>query len=434
MNTASAIQSHQIADSNEYSTLPLALVLSTVILSCAAGGWFLLNLNTPASGDAAVEAVDPLPGPAGSVATGTGPIDVDLELRKARLAASADILALPEERSALYFYGRVMDAAPDHTVAGAELDAVLARISTIVTAHLAAGEFESAYTLAALVAEQKPGHPLVDDTRMTLNEHAARLVAEANQHAQDGNDAEAAAALDLAGRVPGLNAVYIAAVRESISEIQQARIDAELSRVEQERLATEQEIADWTGLVRGAIDAGALLTPAGESALDYLTAREAPADVKTQLTEELIAALTTEIQLNLESGDLAIAESLLGAAGDLGNDAEDLVVLRGAVESKLIEAEGSKVLGLSDFVHIKTEPAIYPRRANRLNVTGWVDLEFTVTSTGVTADIKVLESEPHNMFEKSALQAVEQWQFVPRQYRGQLIDQRAAARLVFQLE
>ena len=433
MDTPGATQSVQIPSSSEYSSLPLVLVLSTIILVSAVVGWFLLNLNASASDDAPVDTTTLLE-PTGDATPSEGPIDIDLELRKARLAASADILALPAERSALYYYSRIMAAAPDHTVAGAEFDAVLARISTIVTAHLAAGEFNSAHELAALVAERQPDHPLVDDTRMALNDHAARLVAAANQHAQEGNDAEAEAALDLAARVPGLNPAYIAAVRESVGEIQQARIDAERSLVEQERLAEEQEVANWTALVRSAIESGSLIAPAGESALDYLASREAPAVTKAQLTQELLTALTTAIQQNLESGDLANAESLLGAAGNLGDNAEDLAGLQDALERKLIEAESNRVLGLRDFVHIKTDPAVYPIRANRMNVTGWVDLEFTVTSTGSTADIEVLQSEPEKVFERSAVQAVKRWQFVPRQYRGQLIDQRAAARLVFELE
>ena len=65
---------------------------------------------------------------------------------------------------------------------------------------------------------------------------------------------------------------------------------------------------------------------------------------------------------------------------------------------------------------------------------GWVDVVFTVTTTGHTSDIEIVGAEPANIFDSSVIEAVEEWTFEPRQYKGQPINQRTAARLVFNLE
>ena len=418
-----------MTEPKEYSSLPLVLAISGAILLSAAVGWVLLDRepSEPADEDAITLAiVGEQPTPAG--------IDVDSELRKARLAADADILVNPPEQSALYFYGRVMAADPGHRVANAEFNAVLARVSLIVSGYLATGEFDEAYRLAVLVARHKPDHTIVVETRKTLNDYAARLVEQAMQHARDGNDDDATALLESAENLPGLNAEYFAAVRASIADIRQLRLAAEREQVEAARLEAEQAELAWTEKVRSAIATGQLIAPAGDSARDYLAQQSTPEEVKAELADELLAALITAGEQSIDAGELANAEQFLDAANDLSEDHEAIAELRDTLETKLIEAEGNKILGLNNFVRVKSAPARYPRRANQHNITGWVEVAFTVTSVGKTADIEVLRADPEGIFETAAIRAVEKWAFEPREYRGQLIDQRTAARVVFQLE
>ena len=144
--------------------------------------------------------------------------DDNAELRKARLAADADILVFPEDQSALHYYGRVLSADPENEVANAELGTVLTRVAQTVTQHLEAEEFDQAYAIAALVAQQEPEHSLVRDTQQVLDARTEELVAEAIQHAQDGNDARAVEVLAAAEALPGRNPGYFVAVRESMAE------------------------------------------------------------------------------------------------------------------------------------------------------------------------------------------------------------------------
>jgi protein TonB len=87
-----------------------------------------------------------------------------------------------------------------------------------------------------------------------------------------------------------------------------------------------------------------------------------------------------------------------------------------------------------ELVSVKTVPPRYPRRASDRGITGWVIVEFTVTTDGKTGDIEVQQSVPERIFNKAATDAVEQWTFEPVVYRGRTINQRAAARLSFALQ
>lgn len=433
MDTSGTNHADEIAEPQEYSSLPLVLTISSAILLFAAAGWFLPERDTAETivedDDVIALAVQSEKPPAVAAA-----IDVDSVLRKARLAADADVLAFPPEQSALYFYGRVVAADPKHPVANAEFDAVLTRVSQIATGHLAAGRFDDAYRLAVLVARQKPDHVLVEETRRSLNNHAARLVKQATQHVRDGNDGDAAAVLEVAEGLPGLNAEYFSAVRDSISEMQQSRIALERDRNEKASLAAEEATTEWTDRVRAAISSGRLVSPAGENARDYLAAVGSTEESKEELANELLAALVIAVQRDIDAGELVNAELYLNATKELGIDHDSIAELSNTLEDKLIEAEGNKIVGLDNFVPVKSEPVRYPRRANQQNITGWVEVLFTVTSTGVTKDIEVLRAEPKRIFDNSAISAIEKWTFLPREYRGQAIDQRTAARLIFDLE
>jgi len=425
----------QIANSREYSSLPLILAISSAIVVSASGGWLVMGNNSTASTDneehvtAAALAV-----PTPDYVTATTSIDIDAELRKARLSADADLLVAPPRQNAMYFYGRVLSADPQHPLANAELDALLALISLIVDDHLAANEFDDAYDLAMSVARHKPDHPLVNGMRDDLNSYAARLADQASKYVNEGNDDEAAATLEALEGLRGLNPEFVASAREAVLSTQQSRVSAEREQIEAEQLASEQADLEWAKKVRDAIDLGFLIAPEGENARDYLAERDGPAEVKEQLHIELQDALVAASQNSLDAGELAEAETYLIAASDFGGDDDVLTELRDSLEIKLIEVEGSTVVALAEFVRLSTASAEYPTRATKRNLTGWVDIAFTVTSTGQTANIEILRAEPLNVFESSAVEAVEKWTFVPRQYRGQPIDQRTAARLVFNLE
>jgi TonB family protein len=433
----------QMTHPKEYSSVPIAIGIAGVILVSAASGWFLFKEDASAHAggrdDVAPLQLANLTSP--SVAA-VGDYDIDADLRKARLAADADLIAAPPRRNALYYYARVLKADSEHRLAIAETAAVLSRASQMVNDYLAVDNYEDAYVLAARVSAHRFEHPLVDSIRNALTDYAAELLVQAREFAEAGDDTQATAVLAELEQLSGLSTEFVAAASKSVVEIQQARTEARQNKLEKEQLAADKEVSDWALQVRDAINSGRLITPEGDSARDYLAAEDTPAETKKQLTQELVVALVSASRQSLESGDLGNAESYLGFANDLsadaiailGGDSESLTALLESVESELIAAEEKRILGLSDFAQVSTVPARYPYRAHRRDISGWVDVLFTVTTSGETANIEVVRAEPENFFDGSAIKAVQKWTFQPREYRGQLINQRTAARLVFELE
>ena len=429
-----------MTEQNDNSSLPLFLVLTAVVVVIVAGGWFLLGQQEAAPSEPAnvpeVTAETPPQAPAvdETPAKDKPRKDLEAELRKARLAADADILAFPADQSALHFYGRVLTAEPHHAVANAEFDAVLARISLQVAELLAANNYDNAYRLASQVAKHEPGHQLVQDVQQTLNDSAGALVEQAIQHAQTGNDADAEAVLATAAALPGRNPEYFSALRDSITEIQQSRIAAEQNQLQEAQQAAASAEAAWLAQFRNAIASGRLISPPGDNAREHLNAEEVPDAQIDQLTSELVAAIIASCQDNIEMNRLSDAEVLLSVANELDEDEARTAGLQNSIDAAFIEAEKNRIRPLKELVRLNTAPARYPLRAQRLGYSGWVEVMFTVTPTGETTDIEVSNAEPESVFDKSAIDAVSQWTFMPLEFRGQLISQRAIARLAFQLE
>ncbi|MBT8089255.1 MAG: TonB family protein [Gammaproteobacteria bacterium] len=76
----------------------------------------------------------------------------------------------------------------------------------------------------------------------------------------------------------------------------------------------------------------------------------------------------------------------------------------------------------------------YPRAAQRRNLTGWVDVVFTVGTDGLVKDIDVRESEPGDTFVNAAVKAVEKWEFEPAIEDGSIVEKRVGVRMLFALE
>lgn len=444
-----------MTDTKDNSSLPLLFAITGTILAVAVGGWFFLeqkdqavpSTSTPpvvtqsSMAPAVLDDAEELPSETEDVAeepeieAAVEVIDapatgVDAELRKARMAADADILVVPAAQSALHYYGRILDVDPRHEIANAELDAILARVTQSVDEHLAAEEFRQAYEIAVLVAQRRPEHELVIATQQTLDAYTERLVEQAIQDVRDGNDDAAIQAIAAAERLPGRNPEYFAAIRDSVAEIQDARQAAERD----ERQRVDNARTAWVESVRGAIARGDLISPEGGSARDLLAERNSFSNERNQLNAELVSALVNTATVNIDTELFDEAGALIDAADELGADDNDIAELRASLETAIIDQRSNTSLPLSELVRTKTVAPVYPRRAMREEITGSVDLVFTVTPTGETADIEVYRAEPENVFDKAAINAVSQWEFEPVEFRGRIISQRTGARLVFKLE
>jgi TonB family protein len=73
----------------------------------------------------------------------------------------------------------------------------------------------------------------------------------------------------------------------------------------------------------------------------------------------------------------------------------------------------------------------FPEIAREHDLTGFVDLEFTVRADGTVTDVNVLKAQPKGVFEKAAVAAVSKWRYRPIERNGLPINEHARLRLNF---
>jgi TonB family protein len=73
----------------------------------------------------------------------------------------------------------------------------------------------------------------------------------------------------------------------------------------------------------------------------------------------------------------------------------------------------------------------FPEIAREQDLTGFVDLEFTVRADGTVTDVNVLKAQPRGVFEKAAVDAVSKWRYRPIERDGLPINEHARLRLNF---
>jgi len=87
-----------------------------------------------------------------------------------------------------------------------------------------------------------------------------------------------------------------------------------------------------------------------------------------------------------------------------------------------------------EYLPIFRAPPVYPRRALDRGLCGWVNISYTVTSTGSVRDPIVLSSSSKT-FEKAATKAALKYKYKPRQVDGKGVDVPGVqVRIAFEIE
>lgn len=76
---------------------------------------------------------------------------------------------------------------------------------------------------------------------------------------------------------------------------------------------------------------------------------------------------------------------------------------------------------LVDIEIVKTPKLKYPRRAQRLDVEGFVLLGFDLSKDGEILDLRVIESQPRLVFDKSAMKFVSGFEFAVPEEDGNTV-------------
>ena len=87
----------------------------------------------------------------------------------------------------------------------------------------------------------------------------------------------------------------------------------------------------------------------------------------------------------------------------------------------------------SNVIPLVRIPPRYPMRAARRKIEGWVKVEFTITENGTVKDAVVVDSQPPEIFNREALQAIARWKFKAKIIDGEAFEQRAVQVLQFKL-
>lgn len=79
-------------------------------------------------------------------------------------------------------------------------------------------------------------------------------------------------------------------------------------------------------------------------------------------------------------------------------------------------------------------PPIYPMRARRRGLEGWVRIAFEVDEQGVVDQFQILEAKPPGVFEKSVMKCVSKWRYKPGTVEGVPVRARMETTVHFKLD
>ncbi|RKZ70085.1 MAG: hypothetical protein DRQ44_01690 [Gammaproteobacteria bacterium] len=104
-----------------------------------------------------------------------------------------------------------------------------------------------------------------------------------------------------------------------------------------------------------------------------------------------------------------------------------------ALADALVAVAGGREVNANVIPLARVNP-VYPKRAKMMKLEGFVKLEFTITQTGTVIDMKVLKSDPPNVFDRSAKRALSRWKFKPKIENNAAVEQRASVQIKFKLD
>ncbi len=86
-----------------------------------------------------------------------------------------------------------------------------------------------------------------------------------------------------------------------------------------------------------------------------------------------------------------------------------------------------------DVEVLSRQEPYYPHSAQMFCVTGRVKAAFTIDRQGKPKDIEILESKPEGIFDRSTVETIEQWRFIPACREGERAEREAVQTINFRL-
>jgi TonB family protein len=336
-------------------------------------------------------------------ASGTAETTLDNPLRMAQLAYDAGMLVEPEEYSAWTLYARVVKTEPKNAAALAGLAKVADDLVRRGETALDQGRFDDARSTVERIRTALPEHP-------GAKALAARIWPQ------------------VAPQEPGPEAL-----RSPVDTPRVARVEVPAPTPARQGV---DALAKASEAFNGAMAAGRLLTPTGDSAKHYVgVLMEADRDheLTQRARETLSQELLSRAAQSVEALDAEAAKIWIDEAEALGVNTDGVTKARTALNEHLIAMESAKPVPASSLKIVTYVAPVYPPRALDRGLEGWVDIEFTVGSDGATREVTIADASHESYFRREAKETVEKWRFEPRVFMGQAIEQRSYTRIRFVL-
>lgn len=138
-----------------------------------------------------------------------------------------------------------------------------------------------------------------------------------------------------------------------------------------------------------------------------------PASTPLGLPSLLRAPGAVELPLAKLANTIAASAATFDGSVSGAPSAPELAPLRDFGEPELPSA--------ARLLPLVAVPPVYPPRAFRAGVSGWVLLVYTVTETGGVREISVRDADPPSVFNRAAIDAARRWQYAPVLVDGQAV-------------
>lgn len=198
-----------------------------------------------------------------------------------------------------------------------------------------------------------------------------------------------------------------------------------------ERIARQSEsLAAGTAL----LDAGRLIAPEGDNALEVLAALrlESPdLDGLAAPWNALLDRIAANVRSAVGRSDWQLAERYAAALSATGAAPDFAAELAADVRQAQFLASPAPTGTLR---LVESAPAFYPPDALRTGVQGWVDLDFIVGTDGRPHSVTVVDSQPGARFNDAAIDAINSQRYEPFELDGRRYERRLNVRIRFTLE
>lgn len=429
---------------------------------------------------------DPVSNPPAPESRLAGSSDAELLLERARAAMESGDIFSPAGQNAVEFYLAASEAAPDDPTVRAELNAVIDDVFGRAEAALLEGRTTEASRALRVIELAAPQNPRLNFLNNQLAQQQLRAsLDEARIAIRESRFEDAGSLLERAATYAAGNTAELDALSEELAAARNTEQLDEVLSVAGERLSDNRLVAPPNDNARYYFELARTIDPDSGAASQGLLAVASKLVLRARTAidngdlDAAEAILADARALDPNSAELAAADTALAtartpkpaaapdpepvpAAADTGSaapsgpaadeppatarqmaasetpaapsDSPDSAAGPDSAEAASGESNADTIVSISALKRTKYVPPSYPRGAQRRNLSGYVDVAFTVTTAGEVADIEVRESDPSDVFDDAAVTAIGQWEFEPAMENGVPVSKRVAVRMSFNLQ